>query len=823
MADACEQRQQGKGGSVDANGFDNQTPVDGIAELSGGAVGLGRWLGIRTATNNGAVTNDSSNAFNAARTWPDLASRAVQYKVTDYLESPQCGAQADGYHYVLRRTFQMVDKRGNDTTLNQIIYFQRSQTRGANGALPLANSNTRVTEWLSKGPGNLGQFGPFGNNPKRARLAYNNQGNFTTASRLSATARVNTFSFYGIDSMSNSNGGRYSQYIDTVSFNLTNGSTCVAPSGANERAELEAVLRDLYVAIDTTALGAQDSLSLFDPEFGIRMNYSVSFTYEAFPACNGGRKFLAITSVFDWCSSSIEKDSIIIKFEDQSAPTFIAKNSTPIAGGTSTSGQPANMLGVTEAERIVISVNVNDCSASLRLPEKNESTGTTSNGTSNRGTDFERDLGTLFNWTVRDGCAGGQTNSNLVRLNYKFQTRKEYNNGYFIDRTSWTERNYTVANMNGGPVALGLPVGEHRIIIEAWDGCSNESTDTLYFNVNDRVAPIMKCDDEINVTLTSNSTSNYFLNTDLGNTGGNTSNRVRTSDQYARVWVNDINEGSRDNCTLDSMFVRRVVTPGCINDYLKWNMDYDLFGNNDGDVTVADFTEIKSGPNAGNYYTPMHMQYVEFYCCDGGANNTISPMVELWGSDVEQPTFGPTGNNIIGGQNSTQVGTNVNQANVTTPSANSNRNWSYCWATVNIEDKTPPQINAPVLNKSYNTGSKNHTMCHDKEIIGDPTVDLPLTDVTTLGTNTYVAGQGKIATSTWANTTFGTPDIYGIECNGTVKYGVIKRLVCDTGIILRHWEVEKVIKSNPRTVVVVRDTQLIWVQGSSRLYYFSSC
>jgi hypothetical protein len=748
MADPCEQIQQGKGGGA-----------DNIRELAADT-----WLGIRTAVDNLPVTADDNSGANA---WPDLATNAVQIKVTDYLESPQCDSQALGFHYKLRRTFQMVDKRGNDTTLNQIIYFQRPQTRGTAGATPLANTNTKATSWLSKGPGNLGQFGPFGNNPKRARLDYGSVNNFTVANRVTPNS---TFTKYGVDSMAASNGGRYSEFIDTVAFNLTNGGCVAAPA---TKAEVEVVLRNLYVAIDTTAVGAQDSLSLFDPEFSQRNNYSVSFTYDGaeFPACDKGKKFQVVTSVFDWCSSTIEKDTVILKFEDKSVPEFSAL--TAGVGG---------IKGATEAARITISVNTNDCSGSLRLPVKSELT---------RGTGFERDLGSLFNWTVNDGCSG-----KAVRLNYKFETRDEYNNGYYLDRTDYLGRNYTVAEMNGGPVALGLPVGEHRLIIEAWDNCSNETTDTLWFIVNDRVAPVMKCDDQLNVTLTSNSTSNYFLNL-------NASNKERTNDQYARLTVADINEGSRDNCTLDSMFVRRVVSKECIENYLSWNMDYDIHGNNDGVVTLGDFDLIETGDNKGSYYTPRHMQYVEFYCCDGGANNSglpNSPMVELWGSDVEQPIFGPTGNNIL----------TTNPV----PSSNLNRNWSFCWGTVNIEDKTPPTITAPLLSKHYNAEATNWINCTDKELIGDPTVNLPLTLVTDLADDTYTTANGKIATRGFANTRFGTPDIFGIECNGTVKYGVIKKLTCDTGIILRHWEVTKIIKSSPLTQIVVRDTQLIYVQAS---------
>jgi len=553
----------------------------------------------------------------------------------------------------------------------------------------------------------------------------------------------------------------YSQHIDTIGFDISGSACNGAPTDA---AGIRTVLRNLYVAIDTTVGGVQDSLSLFDPEFAARNNYSVDFTYTGadFPVCNRGRKYQVITSVFDWCEGGIEKDTVILKFEDRTAPQFSVKN-TAANGGA--------ILGQYASNPATISVNTNDCSASLRLPEKSES---------GRLSGFERDLGTLFNWTVSDVCVG-----TAVRLNYRFQTSKEYNNGYFIDRADFVDRNYTVANMNGGPVALGLPVGFHRIIIEAWDGCSVENTDTLWFNVNDQVAPIMKCDDQLNITLTSNSTSNYYV-----------SNKEKELDQYARLYVSDINEGSRDNCTLDSMFVRRKVSAATITNYLSWNRDYDTYsasGSSNGTVGVEDFEQIGS---TTMYYTPKHMQYVEFYCTDGGVYNSQlseSPMVELWGSDVNQPIFYATGDNIFT-SNPTTGGT-----------TGYNRNWSYCWATINIEDKTPPVINAPDLTKEYNTSTtykgqtravRNWVPCTDKEIIGTSIAD------------------GDIASETISNSLFGKPDIYGIECNGSVSYSVRKKLTCDTGVILRIWEVNKTIKTNPLTTITVRDTQVIYVQAS---------
>jgi len=332
--------------------------------------------------------------------------------------------------------------------------------------------------------------------------------------------------------------------------------------------------------------------------------------------------------------------------------------------------------------------------------------------------------------------------------------------------------------MSGGPVALGLPIGEHRILIEAWDACNNQSYDTLYFDVQDMVAPTMKCDDHLNVTLTSNSTTNWYIN---GN-GADKSNREISDDQNARVYVSDINEGSRDNCTLDSMYVRRRVDKACIETYFVWNMDYDIFGNNDGVVTVADF-ELVSGTT---YYTPKYMQYVEVTCCDGVGfpGNLSSPstvMIELWGSDLVQGILGNSDNNPPAG-----------------------RNWSFCWGNIQIEDKTTCVITAPDLTKPYNTSNTykgaarsvtNWVECTDKEVIGT-------------SSNT----DGAIANEAASNLLFGYPDIYGLECKGSVAYSVTKALTCDTGTITRKWVITKVLGDG--NTCTKEATQVIYVRAN---------
>jgi hypothetical protein len=668
-------------------------------------------------------------------------SRNLQVKVTEYLESPQCDSL--GFAHKLRRSWQFIDQRGNSTTLNQIIYFKRPDLRGSLSD-PFARTNASPSSTLDRGPGNLGQFGPFGTNVRRIGApAYG---------EASSTAGITAISFAGLggDKMTTkySQGGQTLR--DTIAYELGTGSTCFNFDAATQMRDL---LTTLYVAVDTLPSGRPDSISLFSAS--LKSNYSVSFTYKEFPACNYGKKFEVITTVFDWCTGAQELDTLIIKMEDKSAPQFAVYNSN--AFGNDIKGRPA------ATDSVIISVGLNDCTASLRLPAK---TGVR--------TDL-RDLSALFNWGVYDVCTAGNNTDRVgtgVTLNYKIQTRNTWNNGFYVSATDYADANYTVAQMSGGPVALGLPVGEHRICIEAWDACNNQSYDTLYFDVQDMVAPTMKCDDQLNVTLTSNSTTNWYIN---GN-GADVSNREVSDDQNARVYVADINEGSRDNCTLDSMYVRRRIDWATCSKYLVWNMDYDIFGNNNGVVDEGDFEAITGSTLR---YTPKFMQYVEVMCCDGASGTQV--MVELWGSDLVQGTLGNSNNNAPAG-----------------------RNWSFCWGNIQIEDKTAPVITAPDLSKPYNTSNtykgaarpvRNWVQCTDKEVIGT-------------SSNT----DGEIANEAASNLLFGYPDIFGLECKGSVVYSVTKALTCDTGTITRRWDVTKEIGDGNTTTVSA--TQTIYVRAN---------
>lgn len=77
------------------------------------------------------------------------------------------------------------------------------------------------------------------------------------------------------------------------------------------------------------------------------------------------------------------------------------------------------------------------------------------------------------------------------------------------------------------------PVGNYLLIYTVRDACKNTTLDTIEASITDKVKPIAKCIDALNVTI------NNF--------------------GYAQVSSIDINEGSTDNCALDSLQIRRLL------------------------------------------------------------------------------------------------------------------------------------------------------------------------------------------------------------------------------------------------------------------------
>ncbi len=84
---------------------------------------------------------------------------------------------------------------------------------------------------------------------------------------------------------------------------------------------------------------------------------------------------------------------------------------------------------------------------------------------------------------------------------------------------------------NGGTL-LDVPVGTHQITYEATDGCGNTTPKTIKLTVVDDDPPVVVCDDQTVVALTSDGT--------------------------AQVFSESFDDGSYDNCCLDKILARRM-------------------------------------------------------------------------------------------------------------------------------------------------------------------------------------------------------------------------------------------------------------------------
>ncbi len=113
----------------------------------------------------------------------------------------------------------------------------------------------------------------------------------------------------------------------------------------------------------------------------------------------------------------------------------------------------------------------------------------------------------------------------------------------------------------------GIPLGCHRYRHTVTDECNNTSVVECAFCVEDLVSPVAVCDDNLNVVLNNNG--------------------------FARLYQDDVDEGSNDNCEVILLEVRRIV------DYNPDNCN----------AVAAEYTAW--GP------------YVDFYCCDAGEMVTV--------------------------------------------------------------------------------------------------------------------------------------------------------------------------------------------------------
>ena len=193
----------------------------------------------------------------------------------------------------------------------------------------------------------------------------------------------------------------------------------------------------------------------------------------------------------------------------------------------------------------------------------------------------------------------------------------------------------------------GIPLGCHFIRYTVIDECGNKTVEYCPFVVEDRVEPIAICNDDLAVSI--------------GGSG------------LARVFSDDIDDGSSDNCGIIRIEIRRRILAGTDYGCLAI-FDYD----GDGEI-IGD--EVNESPQFGDpdgngvgqqfYYTPWS-DFIDFTCCDVGANVRVELRVwddrngdGLAGNEIEKNFCGAVDRDI-------------------------RDNYNVCWLDLLVEDKLPP-------------------------------------------------------------------------------------------------------------------------------------
>lgn len=351
-----------------------------------------------------------------------------------------------------------------------------------------------------------------------------------------------------------------------------------------------------------------------------------------FAGCNG-RKVQAVLSCFDWCTGAeTTMDTVLLKWSDETPPT-ISKPSKPV----------------------VLSTGVLDCTAAFGIDQTS--------------------LNAYFGVQVADNCGS-------VNVSTRIESCKDSTvQGILVSGKSWRQPTYQTIVLNGRIIATGVPVGLHRLIISAFDNCNNARQDTLPFVVVDKVAPVMKCESQINITLATSKTSSN------GNPG------PFAIPGYAKVFASELNKGTSDNCGMKWVRIRRGYNPANLDAFLALGYDSDGDGDIDtndgvdwnangiiGDVEMERFEYSRT--NASLLMTPA-LDFVEFFC---GDINSGGVQVELWGMDKTTPLQGCDFPSAMGG--------------VAFPTQ-SGGNTSYCWQQVQVEDKSFPEFSLPLPARMY--------------------------------------------------------------------------------------------------------------------------
>ncbi|MFZ4560602.1 MAG: hypothetical protein ACOYOD_10440 [Saprospiraceae bacterium] len=387
--------------------------------------------------------------------------------------------------------------------------------------------------------------------------------------------------------------------------------------------------REKY-AYFSDAVTAGNAVKVLEDNFSFEVEQNAEYVL-----CSG-RQLLLTVYAMDWCTAGRQPlDTVSLRWGD-GTPPVISMPTKPV----------------------IVSTSILDCTASLGIDRLG--------------------LGTSFGIQITDNCQLGTVSSRIESCVDSVVS------GIPVAGKAWRKLSYRTTTVNSRLMALGLPVGNHRLIVQAYDRCNNKREDTLHFVIVDRIAPVMRCESQMNLTL---STSGYTSAEDPFALNG-----------YAKMLASEINKGVSDNCNVAWARVRRAYSPRNLYAFIARGYDSDGDGDIDtndgvdwngsgviGDEDMEKFEYSRENPSV--LMSPA-LDYVEFFC---GDILEAGIRVELWGKDRVVPLGGcvfPT------------------EADGLPYPPSSGGNLSYCGLSVVVEDKTAPTFSLP--QQALLPGTKPH-------------------------------------------------------------------------------------------------------------------
>jgi hypothetical protein len=179
--------------------------------------------------------------------------------------------------------------------------------------------------------------------------------------------------------------------------------------------------------------------------------------------------------------------------------------------------------------------------------------------------------------------------------------------------------------INGNWIVSGLPVGTHQVTYTADDGCGNETECVTNLSVVDDVAPVAVCDLDTRVSL-----------------GGGTQG-------FARVFVEAFDDGSWDNCGVESILVRRSTSDSdfstnsqCGNDQVEWQPYMDFccadIEQRGGEIPVyVQVTDLSGNTNVCSVTVYVEDNVAPSITCPSDLDITVNCLFDFGGFDFSNP------------------------------------------------------------------------------------------------------------------------------------------------------------------------------------------